>query len=496
MLVLSVASCSQISSQYFTLGGNDARLYPIVDGLKPREVFHVGINFRGEEAEASLLRRYLEEALAQVRAKPKFAEAAAFGSVRQLVSHIRTLADAEMSTVPTYREEAARKDAPSKDVVCERIRQETPANSVDGMWANTFTPTSIPKRWQLLVEKIRCACARGLAPLRLPTVARPRRWEEQGEGELEKNHAYIWRQLTRSIGLRFPQTEDAAFAAHAELADESFVNPALATAFANLHGYWPEKLGAIAYFETMSSPFSHRSAQQLRLYGVDPSFYVVHRSIDNAKNGHAATILEAIVDYVDSTAYGASTAARGGRLGAAGEASGAQPIHASGAGAPGAPSEAELVARVFAGFLLYELSFSMLDAVAATRLAEGATCPDEDFEWMVGFVRRFADEASPFHKRNVTSPPAAVAVQADGSAVDEPAPHVRLGELMLEDPAAFVRHVSERCDLINAGVPESSKLLRYFGFGGPMYGVATADDLQHIERWIRSVARRGSCGAD
>ena len=132
----------------------------------------------------------------------------------------------------------------------------------------------------------------------------------------------------------------------------------------------------------------------------------------------------------------------------------------------------------------------------ATRLAEGATCPDEDFEWMVGFVRRFADEASPFHKRNVTSPPAAVAVQADGSVVDEPAPHVRLGELMHEDPAAFVRHVSERCDLINAGAPQSSKLLRYFGFGGPMYGVATADDLQHIERWIRSVARRGSCGAD
>lgn len=117
----------------------------------------------------------------------------------------------------------------------------------------------------------------------------------------------------------------------------------------------------------------------------------------------------------------------------------------------------------------------MLDAAAATRLAEGATCPDEDFEWMVGFVRRFADEASPFHKRNVTSTPAAVAVQADGSAVDEPAPHVRMGELMLKDPAAFVRHVGERCDLINVGTPESSKLLQYFGFGGPMYGLRRCD---------------------
>ena len=111
----------------------------------------------------------------------------------------------------------------------------------------------------------------------------------------------MWQQLTRSIALRFPPAEDAAFSTHAELTDESFVNPALATAFGNLHGYWcaaglrranqlrhgalrlcrlcccaerphtrascaaaptpcaswprccrrPEKLGAIAYFETM-----------------------------------------------------------------------------------------------------------------------------------------------------------------------------------------------------------------------------------------------------
>ena len=135
----------------------------------------------GAPAEKVVLRRYLEEALAQVRAlQAKQRRESTFGSVRQLAAHIRELADAELRTVPGYREAEARRDAPSRDVVCERIRQETPANLVDGMWANTFAPTSVPTRWQLMVEKIR--------------------WEEQGEGELEKNHAYMWTQLLSQVG--------------------------------------------------------------------------------------------------------------------------------------------------------------------------------------------------------------------------------------------------------------------------------------------------------
>ena len=247
-----------------------------------------------------------------------------------------------------------------------------------------------------------------------------------------------------------------------------------------MHGFWPEKLGAIAYFETMSSPFSHRSAWQLREHGIDPSFYLVHRSIDNAKSGHAASILEAIVDYVDSTAYPTT----------------------SGASASQVPSEAELVSRVFAGFLLYELSFGMLDSAAERRLAEGSTCPDIEAAWMVSFVSRFAKEASPFHKRQVPRPPPGAASPAmSPAAAGEPsggaAPAaaegeaVRLGALMKADPAAFVRHLSSRCDLLDASAPENSKLLSYFSEAGPMYGVATADDLWHIERWIRSVANRG-----
>ena len=195
LVILYSLALAQISSQYFSLVGDspeDRRLDPRVDNMTAREVFALGINYHGEEAEATVLRRYLVEALAQVRAKKQFEVASTFGSVRQLIAHIRKLADAELSTVPTYTTADARRDAPTRDVVCERIRQETPANLVDGMWANTFTPTSVPKKWQLLVEKIR--------------------WEEQGEGVLEKNHAYIWQELTRSVGLRFPPAEDAACA--------------------------------------------------------------------------------------------------------------------------------------------------------------------------------------------------------------------------------------------------------------------------------------------
>merc|ERR1712060_808007 len=166
-------------------------------------------------------------------------------------------------------------------------------------------------------------------------------------------------------------------------------NPALATAFGHLPGYWPEKLGAIAYFETMSTPFSHRSIQQLRLHGIDPAWYVVHRSIDNPVNGHSATILDAIVDYVESEAGKAGN--RAGKSSA----------------------EAQLAQRVFFGFLLYETSFTMLESAAKDRLEAGAMCPrtgqqsaeeessscrqgsaeptmcpNPEEEWMLQFVRR------------------------------------------------------------------------------------------------------------
>jgi len=324
---------------------------------------------------------------------------------------------------------------------------------VDGMWANTFAPKSVPKRWQLLVDKIR--------------------WEEQGEGVLDKNHAFMWMQLVNDMDFGIPDVESKEFILHKRFSNRSFINPALATAFGHLPGYWPEKLGAIAYFETMSTPFSHRSIQQLRLHGIDPAWYVVHRSIDNPVNGHSATILDAIVDYVESEAGKAGN--RAGKSSA----------------------EAQLAQRVFFGFLLYETSFTMLESAAKDRLEAGAMCPgggdDEDVdlavsaareafnpeeEWMLQFVRRFAQAASKFHKRNVSD-------LRDATAT-------RLGELMVSDPEEFLRHIASRCDLVSSSAPAQSRLLTLFDFGGPMYGVATPEDRRHIERWLQGPLP-GSC---
>jgi hypothetical protein len=427
--LLAFAGRGQIASESFSLVGKNATLNLadlVVDGLSPRDVFHIGINYKGGDANASVLRRFLDATLASVRNMPSFNLAASFNSAKQLVSHIKQLADAEIASVTAYGPEQARRDAPTKDYICERIRQETPANLVDGMWANTFTPSSVPERWQLLVEKIR--------------------WEEQGEGDLEKNHCYMWRKLTDSLHFGLPKVESREYADLPELSPRAFVNPSLATAFGHLHGYWPEKLGAIAYFETMSTPFSHRSAHQLRVHGVDPAWYVVHRSIDNGITGHSAMILDAIVDYID------------------GEVKRTGGNHTYGA---------ELARRVFAGFLLYESSFMLVDEAVRERMDSGnAGCPDPGFAWMVEFVRRFANEATFFHKRNVS--------HTDNATV-------RLGELMLSSPADFVRHMAGRCDLVKPDRPAESLLVKHFEFGGPMYGVASTEDLQHIQQWIRSL---------
>lgn len=91
---------------------------------------------------------------------------------------------------------------------------------------------------------------------------------------------------------------------------------------------------------------------------------------------------------------------------------------------------------------------------------------------MVDFVRRFAAEASFFHKRNVSH-------EGKGT--------LRLGELMLSSPADFVRHIAGRCDLVRPDAPVESRLLKLFDFGGPMYGVASSAELRSIEQWIRAL---------
>lgn len=266
----------------------------------------------------------------------------------------------------------------------------------------------------------------------------------------------MWRHLVDTMGFGIPEIESKEFIEHKRFSNRAFVNPALATAFGRLPGYWPEKLGAIAYFETMSTPFSHRNIQQLRLHDVDPAWYKVHRSIDNSVNGHSADILEAIIDYVEGEAR------------TAGKEEGTSSV------------EATLAQRVLSGYLLYETSFTMLESAVQDRLKAGATCPNPEDEWMLQFVKRFANAASKFHKRNVSD--------------SQNASVTRLGELMVSAPKEFVRHIASRCDLVNPLNPSKSKLLTLFDFDGPMYGVATAEDHQHIERWIRGLSP-GTCPA-
>merc|ERR1719160_1205545 len=111
----------------------------------------------------------------------------------------------------------------------------------------------------------------------------------------------------------------------------------------------------------------------------------------------------------------------------------------------------------------------MLESAAQDRLEAGSRCPNLKDEWMLDFVQRFAQQAKYFHKRNVTG--------------SHNVTVTRLGELMESAPEEFLRHLASRCDLVSALNPAASKLLTLFDFGGPMYGVATPEDRQQIERW-------------
>merc|ERR1712151_407306 len=103
MGVLPAVRC-QIASEIFSLSGNNTLDLAdlVVDGMSPREVFHMGINHQGGDAEKAVLTQFLDKALAGVRKMPSYSNGASFTSAQQLVSHIKHLADTELKTVPSY----------------------------------------------------------------------------------------------------------------------------------------------------------------------------------------------------------------------------------------------------------------------------------------------------------------------------------------------------------------------------------------------------------
>lgn len=163
------------------------------------------------------------------------------------------------------------------------LKQIAPVKYVDGAWLGYINKITTP------------------FPLRRTTKDA---WqvmsEELGDGNSHMNHVYVYRELMKEIGAGLPEADTADFIhPRHELDEECVWKAAVSQLLISLftHEFLPEILGFNLHFEglTMETMKAAKELEELRL---NPYYFVLHISIDNADSGHTAIAMQAVIKYL------------------------------------------------------------------------------------------------------------------------------------------------------------------------------------------------------
>ncbi|KAI4209362.1 MAG: hypothetical protein LQ351_007694 [Letrouitia transgressa] len=166
------------------------------------------------------------------------------------------------------------------------LKQIAPVKYVDGAWLGYINRVTLPfelrpfvkNSWQVLSEEL-------------------------GDGDLAKNHAHVYRELLSKSGLELPAGDTADFI-HPRLGinEPTVWESALAQLLISLlpHEFFPEILGFNMHFEAVTLE-TLKASRELKEVGLDPYYFQLHVSIDNADSGHTAIAQQAVCAYLEHT---------------------------------------------------------------------------------------------------------------------------------------------------------------------------------------------------
>ncbi len=183
-----------------------------------------------------------------------------------------------------------RKEGGSRELFEDRedaiwwLKQIAPVKYVDGAWlghiGKVTTPFELRKAmkgaWQILSE-------------------------EFGDGDLEKNHVHVYHKLLETIAPGFPTAEVLDFGHPRHRLDSTAIwKAAIAQLIVSLFPaqFLPEILGFNLHFEAISMD-TLKAGKELKEVGIDPYYFILHISIDNASSGHSAIAIEVVCEYMD-----------------------------------------------------------------------------------------------------------------------------------------------------------------------------------------------------
>lgn len=313
------------------------------------------------------------------------------------------------------------------------LKQVAPVKYVDGAWLGHIHKITTP-----------------FASRRVSKAAWQVLSEELGDGDLSKNHVYIYRELMKEIGAGLPEGDTVGFIHPRHQLNEPHIwKAAVGQLLISLfpHEFLPEILGFNMHFELLTSE-TMKVAKELQELRLDAYYFILHISIDNADSGHSAIAMQAVIGFIESVR----------RLN-------------------GNFAAQQTWKRVQAGFILSE---SLLTASDLTHLAKPAVDGFPRNEREAEVIKIFEAKAPVAHKIHCSS-------------------RLRIGRQTLSNWLApdafaskqwqkdFLDDLSQMKPWVRKGDSSKSLLIQELFWGGKMFGAFTRTEVEVVKRWIDSL---------
>jgi hypothetical protein len=313
------------------------------------------------------------------------------------------------------------------------LRDIAPVKLVDGAWLGHLNNINMPFSLRQIVKQT---------------------WqvftEELGNGNSDQHHVKIFEDLLEAFEPDLPSpTTKAILHPRYRLGNLKYWRAAVAQLLVSLfpRDFLPEILGFNMHFEALQLD-TLQAAKELPEVGLNPSYFLLHISIDNSHSGHAAMAMEVVADYIEHVSKTEGSAA------------------------------AEVAwKRVQTGYVFSEWQFQKGNQV--TNILERFNDDSHDrLESKV--LAMFGSKVQAAHRLHCGS-------------------RMKIGKRSLADwldPEAFsseewqkefIRCLSACEPWIYQGDSQKSKLVREIRWGGRMYGSFTKGELEVLEIWINSL---------
>lgn len=164
------------------------------------------------------------------------------------------------------------------------LKQAAPVKYVDGAWLGHINKITTPFKYRNITKNAWQVMS-----------------EELGDGDLAKNHVYVYKQLMNDIEADLPAADSEDFIDPRHNLDQTRCwKAAMAQLLISLfpHDFLPESLGFNMAYESLPLHLL-KTVKELREVRLNPYYFELHISIDNADSGHAAMAMAAVADYIE-----------------------------------------------------------------------------------------------------------------------------------------------------------------------------------------------------